>query len=57
MARQFDLKPTDSGSITKKMWFDAYKAARVIVDLAPGSGGETPTVPGGNGGGAPPPVA
>ena len=57
MARQFDLKPTDSGSITKKMWFDAYTAARVIVDLAPGSGGETPTVPGGNGGGTPPPVA
>ena len=57
MARQFDLQPKDSGSITKKMWFDAYTAARVIVDLAPGSGGETPTVPGGNGGGTPPPVA
>ncbi len=53
MSRQFDLKPTDSGSITKKMWFDAYTAARVIVDLAPGPGGETPKVPGGNGGGAP----
>ena len=57
IARQFDLKPSDSGSITKKMWFDAYTAARVIVDLAPGSGGAD-TVPGGNGGGpvVPPPA-
>jgi hypothetical protein len=46
LARQFDLKPNDSGSISKKMWFDAYTAARVIVDLAPGSGtAATPTVP------------
>jgi hypothetical protein len=51
LARQFDLQPKDSGSITKKLWFDAYTSARVIVDLAPGSGGgATPTVPGGNGG-------
>ena len=47
LARTFDLKPNDSGSITKKLWFDAYTAARVIVDLAPGSGSATPTVPGG----------
>ena len=44
-ARGFDLKPTDSGSITKKLWFDAYEAARVIVDLAPGSGGDAPAAP------------
>ena len=55
MARQFDLKPSDSGSITKKMWFDAYTAARVIVDLAPGAGGDD-TVPGGAGGGTTPPA-
>lgn len=56
MARQFDLKPSDSGSITKKMWFDAYMAARVIVDLAPGSGGGEDTTPGGNGPVTPPPA-
>lgn len=39
MMRQYDLKPTDSGSITKKAFYDAYRAAREIVDLAPGSGG------------------
>ncbi len=48
LARQFDLQPKDSGSISKKLWFDAYTSGRVIVDLAPGSGGADT---GGNGGG------
>ncbi len=47
LARQFDLQPKDSGSLTKKAWFDAYTSGRVIVDLAPGSGGggDVPPVP------------
>ena len=52
LARQFDLQPKDSGSITKKLWFDAYTSGRVTVDLAPGSGGGEDSTPGGAGGGA-----
>jgi hypothetical protein len=57
VARQFDLKPNDADSIAKKMWFDAYTAARVIVDLAPGSGGDEEPTPGGSGTVTPPPAS